>query len=114
MRRLALSVSFLVVLLLSSCGGRSKTAFVLAAGDTIPLRYADNLTLITYPDYTVATLRNPWDTLKYYIRIYWFRHPNHCRLTCRKVLLFVPLFVNRWFIPRCIAALWMNWESQAV
>lgn len=64
MRRLALSVSFLVVLLLSSCGGRSKTAFVLAAGDTIPLRYADNLTLITYPDYTVATLRNPWDTLK--------------------------------------------------
>lgn len=34
------------------------------SGDTIPLRYADNLTLVNYPDYTIATLRNPWDTLK--------------------------------------------------
>lgn len=49
---------------LSSCGGRSKTASALVQGDTIPLRYADNLTLVAYPDYTVATLRNPWDTLK--------------------------------------------------
>lgn len=52
------------VLLLSSCGGRSRTASALAEGDTLPLRYAGNLTLTTSPDYTVATLRNPWDTLK--------------------------------------------------
>ena len=64
MRRLVLSVLFLVALLFSSCGGRSKASLALTAGDTIPLRYADNLTLVTYSDCTVATLRNPWDTLK--------------------------------------------------
>ncbi|WP_418696431.1 ABC transporter substrate-binding protein [Bacteroides sp.] len=58
------SILWITVLFLSSCGGRSKTAFALTQGDTIPLRYADNLTLVAYPDYTVATLRNPWDTLK--------------------------------------------------
>lgn len=54
----------IVVLFLSACGGRSKTASALTTGDTIPLRYAENLTLVAYPEYTVATLRNPWDTLK--------------------------------------------------
>lgn len=53
----------IAVLLLSACGGRSKTASAIPDGDTIPLRYADNLTLVAYPDYTLATLRNPWDTL---------------------------------------------------
>lgn len=43
--------------------GRGKTASALPDGDTIPLRYAENLTLVSYPDYTLATLRNPWDTL---------------------------------------------------
>lgn len=61
--------SFLVCILMavqlfSSCGGRSGAASALVEGDTISLRYADNLTLVAYPDYTVATLRNPWDTLK--------------------------------------------------
>lgn len=95
MRRLVLSVLFLVALLFSSCGGRSKASLALTAGDTIPLRYADNLTLVTYSDCTVATLRNPWDTLKHCIRTYWFRHPNHCRLIYPKVRLSVPLSANR-------------------
>lgn len=59
--------SFFVVIaafLLSSCGGRSGAASALTEGDTISLHYAENLTLVAYPDYTVATLRNPWDTLK--------------------------------------------------
>ena len=43
---------------------RNKTVSVFISGDTIPLRYADNLTLVSYPGYTIATLRNPWDTLK--------------------------------------------------
>lgn len=65
MRRISsFSILWITVLFLSSCGGRSKTASALVQGDTIPLRYADNLTLVAYPDYTVATLRNPWDTLK--------------------------------------------------
>ena len=52
------------VLFLSACSGTDKTVSVFISGDTIPLRYADNLTLVSYPDYTIATLRNPWDTLK--------------------------------------------------
>ena len=66
MKKIILSVFIgMAALFLSACGGRSKaTSALLATGDTIPLRYAENLTLVTYPEYTVATLRNPWDTLK--------------------------------------------------
>lgn len=65
MKKIALSVFIgMVVLFLSACGGRSKATSALVTGDTIPLRYAENLTLVAYPEYTVATLRNPWDTLR--------------------------------------------------
>lgn len=63
MKRNSFLICILAVLFLSSCGGRSKTASALANGDTIPLRYAENLTLVSYPGYTLAALRNPWDTL---------------------------------------------------
>lgn len=54
---------YLILFFLIACqgGGQQKVSLI---GDTIPLRYADNLTLVSYPDYTVATLRNPWDTLR--------------------------------------------------
>lgn len=51
-------------LLLSACSGRGKALPASTEGDTLSLRYAENLTLVDYPGYTVATLRNPWDTLK--------------------------------------------------
>ena len=63
MKRGCFFISIFAVLLLFSCGGRGKTASVLVNGDTIPLRYAENLTLVSYPGYTLATLRNGWDTL---------------------------------------------------
>lgn len=54
-----------VVLFLTGCHGRNSTiAGGTAQGDTIPLRYAANLTLIAFEEYTVAQLRNPWDTTK--------------------------------------------------
>ena len=53
------------LLLCAACNGKGKsTSSTAAGGDTLSLRYADNLILVTYPGYTVATLRNPWDTLK--------------------------------------------------
>ena len=52
------------VLLLSACGGKSSTASGSAQGDTIPLHYSSNLSLIDYEDCIVAQLRNPWDTAK--------------------------------------------------
>lgn len=66
MRRLVVFVlPFVALLSLSACGGKRQESVVSGGeGDTIPLRYADNLTLVAYPEYTVATLRNPWDTLK--------------------------------------------------
>lgn len=55
---------WVTVLLLSACGGKSSTASGSAQGDTIPLHYSSNLSLIDYEDFIVAQLRNPWDTAK--------------------------------------------------
>ena len=51
-----------IVLLLAACGGGSKTSSASLQGDTIPLKYAENLTLVKGEGYTEARLRNPWDT----------------------------------------------------
>lgn len=53
-----------LLILLSACGGRSKTSSVFTTEKEIPLRYAENLNLFTTEDYTIARLRNPWDTTK--------------------------------------------------
>ena len=54
MKRNSFLICILAVLLLFSCGGRGKTASALPDGDTIPLRYAENLTLVSYPDYILV------------------------------------------------------------
>lgn len=46
-----------------ACDG-NKTKQAEEVGDTIPMRYARNLTIVEYPDYTQVTIRNPWDTTK--------------------------------------------------
>lgn len=58
------SLLCLVLVFLSACQGGKQQTVSSQAGDTLSLRYAENLTLVTYPGYTIATLRNPWDTLK--------------------------------------------------
>ena len=50
--------------LLSACGGRSKTSSASITEEAIPLRYAENLSLSATEDYTIARLRNPWDTTR--------------------------------------------------
>lgn len=55
---------WVTVLLLSACGGKNSTASGSTQGDTIPLHYSSNLSLIDYEDYIIAQLRNPWDTTK--------------------------------------------------
>lgn len=47
-----------------ACGNGGKASFVRAGGDTLCMKYAENLRVVRYSDYTVAVLRNPWDTLK--------------------------------------------------
>ena len=51
-----------IVLLLAACGGRSKTSSAFMQEEIIPLKYAENLTLIQGNGYIEARLRNPWDT----------------------------------------------------
>ncbi len=53
----------LLVCSLAACGGRQVRQDT-ADGDTIPLRYARNLTIVEYPHYTQVTIRNPWDTTR--------------------------------------------------
>ena len=69
-----------IVLLLSSCGGGSKTSSAFE-GEVLPLKYAENLTLIQGEGYTEARLRNPWDTtsiLRTYILVDKDKEvPNH-------------------------------------
>ncbi len=49
--------------LLTACGVGGRAVPLSQGGDTLHLAYAENLRLVEYDDYTVATLRNPWDTL---------------------------------------------------
>ena len=58
--------------LLTSCGG-NRSEGLSEVGDTLLFRHARNLTLVTYPDRTEVTMRNPWDTTTTLAR-YCFRH----------------------------------------
>ena len=50
---------FLLTVLVLSCGGRQTTA-PQAEGDTVCFKYATQLSIVCYENYTVATLKNPW------------------------------------------------------
>ena len=45
--------------LLVSCGGRQTTASQ-EAGDTVSLKYATQLSIVRYQDYTEVVVKNPW------------------------------------------------------
>lgn len=83
MKQFSFFLTFWVtVLLLSACGGKSSTASGSEQGDTIPLHYSSNLSLIDYEDCIVAQLRNPWDTAKilhtYVLVDKTSRYPKNC------------------------------------
>ena len=50
----------ITLVLLSSCG--KKTTVLQGDGDTLAFKYAQRLTVVRSPGYTVATLQNPWRT----------------------------------------------------
>ena len=77
----------LMVLLFSACNGKSKTSFMQEGGDTLNLRYAENLQIVKYQHYTQVTLRNPWDTLKT-LHICWSINRIRVLHPCRRVQLF--------------------------
>ena len=48
-----------LLLMLSGCR-RTSSAQTVTAGDTIPLRYAQNLTMVRYSDGILVELKDPW------------------------------------------------------
>ena len=51
--------------LASLCLRRRKQDFFLTSrGDTVRMKYSSLLQIVKHADYTVVTIRNPWDTLK--------------------------------------------------
>lgn len=52
------------VAFLASCKGSHASALSEEEGEVMPLKYAENLTVREFPDFTEVTVRNPWDTLK--------------------------------------------------
>lgn len=62
---LSYSVSCLVALaLFPSCRGGGSAAISQVGGDTVPMDYAKRITIVDYPQYTFASIQNPWDTTK--------------------------------------------------
>ena len=65
MKKLLLSAHIgILVLLLTACSEGGKTSSAFTEAEIIPMKYAENLTLIKGEGYTEAHLRNPWDTTK--------------------------------------------------
>ena len=60
-KTMRLAWSILLCLITAACSVR-KTEATLEQGDTIPMRYARNLTMVKYADRTEVFIRNPWDT----------------------------------------------------
>lgn len=55
----------ILTLFLSACGGGNRaTHFSAGDADTIEMKYAENIRILKYKDFTKVDLRNPWDTLK--------------------------------------------------
>ena len=53
---------FLLLSFLLFCCGKNKTEHLSEVGDTLSLRHAKNLTIVTFPERIDVTMRNPWDT----------------------------------------------------
>ena len=99
MKRILLSAHIVItVLLLSACGGGSKTSSVQEEGDTLKMRYATNLSVVKFPDYTMVSIRNPWDTLKTLHTYLLTDKINRFRRICRRGLS----YGFRWSGPWCI------------
>ena len=63
MKKIQFALS-IATLLFTACHVGKESSLHKGNGDTLHLRYAENLTLVRHHGYDVATVRNPWDTLK--------------------------------------------------
>lgn len=61
MRFTVSSLSLMVLFLLQCCGGSNT---IPSSGEPVKMKYARNISLEEYDGYTVAKIRNPWDTTR--------------------------------------------------
>ncbi|MBQ4175568.1 MAG: ABC transporter substrate-binding protein [Prevotella sp.] len=54
----------IILSFLLSCKG-NKVDYVSKQGDTIHFKYAENIEMVKYPDYTIVRLKNPWNEGSY-------------------------------------------------
>lgn len=59
-----LTLALLLLLTWAGCRGNQSAQETLAAGDTLDIRHARNLTLVQHVDHVEALIRNPWDTTR--------------------------------------------------
>lgn len=52
-----------MVLLLGACRGGHSSTDTWQDGDTLRFQYARLLTVVKHPEFTIASIRNPWDTV---------------------------------------------------
>lgn len=64
MKRILSANIVALVLLLSACGGGSRTSSDMNGADTVRFEYASNIRILKYKEFTKVELRNPWNTLK--------------------------------------------------
>lgn len=59
-----LSICCLTLLFLTACQGGGKSASRYVDGNPLDLRYAQRLSIVEHDSFTLATLRDPWDTTR--------------------------------------------------
>jgi len=55
---------FLLLLLVGQMACTHKQVVSSQGGDTLAFKYAERISVVKFEDYAVATLQNPWDTLR--------------------------------------------------
>lgn len=65
MKKFALLIPAIIALIVcSACFHKGGTDAEVMPGDTLSMRYAHYVSIVKYPDFIKADVRNPWDTMR--------------------------------------------------
>ena len=65
MKKFALLIPAIIALIVcSACFHKGGTDAEAMPGDTLSMRYAHYVSIVKYPDFIKADVRNPWDTTR--------------------------------------------------
>jgi len=61
MKTINIYLYIIMCVLLSACTGGKQNSFSLSGGDTLKLKYAQNITIVKHEGFTEVTLADPWN-----------------------------------------------------